>query len=211
MKEDLTLGNKPLILQGDCLNYFKAGSVKDIDLTYFDPPYNQGKDYGYFNDKQEPEEYWNWINDVLKGTYKATVEGGEIYKFLQEKHPELNADMLAYFTRFFSTSLFANLENSTHLNILSSLEIPTIEKSKYKPISTKYQLGLDAEIYTRLLETVILILKKKYEQSSNFKTFLEETKDTSMIITVDLKTDFYRVMENFESMFSKMAQHITKE
>jgi len=64
---------------------------------------------------------------------------------------------------------------------------------------------------SRLLETAILILKKKYDQSKNFKDFLEETKGTSMIITIDLKTDFYRIMEYFEKIFSDMKQRNSKD
>jgi len=87
MKRRLTNIN-PVILQGDCLDYFKAGSIKDIDLTFFDPPYNQGKDYKYFDDEQNPEEYWKGIEEVLDGTYKATVDGGAIYFMHREKNAE---------------------------------------------------------------------------------------------------------------------------
>lgn len=78
----------PLILQGDCLSYFKTGSINNVNLTFFDPPYNQGKDYNYFDDEQNPEEYWNWITDVLEGTYNATVKGGSIYFMQREKNAE---------------------------------------------------------------------------------------------------------------------------
>ncbi|MFX0206692.1 MAG: DNA-methyltransferase [Candidatus Hodarchaeota archaeon] len=88
MKKSLVSDNKPVIHKGDCLQYFKTGSIKDIDLTFFDPPYNQGKDYEYFDDEQNPEEYWTWIKKVLKGTYNATVEGGAIYFMQREKNAE---------------------------------------------------------------------------------------------------------------------------
>jgi len=79
---------KPVILQGDCLQYFKTGTIKDIDLTFFDPPYNQGKDYANFNDNQNPDDYWDLIKQVLEGTYNATVEGGAIYFMQREKNAE---------------------------------------------------------------------------------------------------------------------------
>ena len=94
MKKNFVTNSKPLILQGDCLHYFKTGSIKDVDLTFFDPPYNQGKDYDYFDDEQNPEEYWAWIKRVLEGTYNATVEGGAIYFMQREKNAEFSLSSL---------------------------------------------------------------------------------------------------------------------
>ncbi|MEA2090505.1 MAG: site-specific DNA-methyltransferase [Thermoproteota archaeon] len=81
------------ILQGDCVEYLKAGSIKNIHLTFFDPPYNQGKDYDYFDDEQDPERYWGWIKEIFEGIRKATVKGGAIYFMQREKNTEflLNA------------------------------------------------------------------------------------------------------------------------
>lgn len=82
------LGVTYRILQGDCLEYFKKGLIRNIHLTFFDPPYNQGKDYEYFDDEQNPEKYWAWIRDVLKGIHQATVDGGAIYFMQREKNAE---------------------------------------------------------------------------------------------------------------------------
>jgi len=88
MKECSVTTVKPRVLQGDCLQYFEIGAINDVDLTFFDPPYNQGKDYDNFDDKQDPEEYWALIKRVLEGTYNATVEGGAIYFMQREKNAE---------------------------------------------------------------------------------------------------------------------------
>lgn len=88
MERNLLKTIKPLILTGDCLEYFKAKSIKEVDLTFFDPPYNQGKDYKFFDDQKSPEEYWSWIKKVLKGIYNATVDGGSIYFMQREKNTE---------------------------------------------------------------------------------------------------------------------------
>ncbi|TRZ53988.1 MAG: site-specific DNA-methyltransferase [Dehalococcoidia bacterium] len=88
MTEGLDTRYKPVVLQGDCLKYFETDSVHDVHLTFFDPPYNQGKDYEYFNDKQDPEKYWTWITKVLRGVYDATAEGGAIYFMQREKNVE---------------------------------------------------------------------------------------------------------------------------
>jgi DNA modification methylase len=57
-------------------------------LTFLDPPYNQGKDYRYFDDDQEPEVYWNWLKEILRYIYNATVSGGAIYFMQREKNVE---------------------------------------------------------------------------------------------------------------------------
>lgn len=74
------------IIQGDCLEYLKRGIIKNIHLTFLDPPYNQGKEYRYFNDEQQPEVYWGWLKEILKHIYDATVEGGAIYFMHREKN-----------------------------------------------------------------------------------------------------------------------------
>ncbi len=76
------------ILQGNCLDIFKQGLIKDIDLTFFDPPYNQGKEYNYFNDSQNPDEYWSWIKEVVDNVYKLTTNGGALYLMHREKNAE---------------------------------------------------------------------------------------------------------------------------
>jgi len=88
MTNGLDTDSKPVVLQGDCLEYFEAGSVHDVHLTFFDPPYNQGKDYEYFDDEQDPQKYWAWIKRVLRGIYDATAEGGVVYFMQREKNAE---------------------------------------------------------------------------------------------------------------------------
>jgi DNA modification methylase len=88
MINQLDADYKPAILQGDCLKYFETGSINNVHLTFFDPPYNQGKDYEYFDDEQDPEKYWTWIKKVLKGIYDATTEGGAVYFMQREKNAE---------------------------------------------------------------------------------------------------------------------------
>lgn len=70
-------------------------------------------------------------------------------------------EFLKYYTKFLLFSLFANFEETAHLKILSHFKLPPSEITKYNPISSNYDLGLDAAIYSRLLETVVLILKEQ--------------------------------------------------
>jgi site-specific DNA-methyltransferase (adenine-specific) len=72
------------VIQGDCLDYLKE--IKGVHLTFLDPPYNQGKDYRYFDDEREPEAYWRWLKEVVSYIYRATVEGGALYFMQREKN-----------------------------------------------------------------------------------------------------------------------------
>ena len=76
------------ILLGDCLAFLKEGKIKGLDLTFFDPPYNQGKDYDYFDDNQNPEEYWEWIKEIVQEIFEATSLNGSIYLMHREKNTE---------------------------------------------------------------------------------------------------------------------------
>lgn len=76
------------VLEGDCLKYLSDGSISNISLTFFDPPYRQGKDYRFFDDSQPIEKYWEWVTDILHKVYDATVDGGAIYFMQREKNTE---------------------------------------------------------------------------------------------------------------------------
>jgi DNA modification methylase len=76
------------VLEGDCLNYLSDGSITDVDLTFFDPPYRQGKDYKFFDDNQPASKYWGWIQEIIGKVYDATANGGAIYFMQREKNTE---------------------------------------------------------------------------------------------------------------------------
>lgn len=87
------------ILQGDCIEKLNEYSVNDIHttkdqrsyvvrLTFLDPPFNQGKQYKYFNDSQPEKKYWNWLKETLSKIYKVTIDGGAIYFMQREKNTE---------------------------------------------------------------------------------------------------------------------------
>jgi site-specific DNA-methyltransferase (adenine-specific) len=73
------------LFEEDCLKFFQKGQLKKVQLTYFDPPYLQGKDYQYFDDDQSEETYWTWIREVLSNVYEFTRDGGAIYFMHREK------------------------------------------------------------------------------------------------------------------------------
>jgi site-specific DNA-methyltransferase (adenine-specific) len=76
------------VLEGNCIKYLNEGAVGNVHLTFFDPPYLQGKDYRFFDDSQSVTKYWNWIRAIVEGAYEATVDGGAIYFMHREKNAE---------------------------------------------------------------------------------------------------------------------------
>jgi DNA modification methylase len=96
LSERLYLGNEVSknmnawykIFQKDCLEWLSEPKDSSIHLTFVDPPFNQGKDYKYFNDTQPPEQYWNWLEEILSQIYKATAQGGAVYFMQREKNTE---------------------------------------------------------------------------------------------------------------------------
>jgi DNA modification methylase len=74
------------VICGDCLTYLKQERIPDIHLTFLDPPFNQGKDYKYFDDEQNPEVYWGWLKEIIQLIHGVTVDGGAIYFMQREKN-----------------------------------------------------------------------------------------------------------------------------
>ena len=71
-----------------CLDWLKKDNETKIHLTFLDPPFNQGKEYKYFDDSLPDSEYWDFMGKVLSDVYTKTVEGGAIYFMQREKNTE---------------------------------------------------------------------------------------------------------------------------
>ncbi len=72
----------------DCKKLKKIDFYKGIDLTFLDPPFNQGKDYAEHNDNLPDEVYWHWMHDICSNIYELTSQGGAIYFMQREKNTE---------------------------------------------------------------------------------------------------------------------------
>ncbi|SMN12038.1 Adenine-specific methyltransferase [uncultured Candidatus Thioglobus sp.] len=57
-------------------------------MSFLDPPFNQGKDYRKFDDKQDAANYWQWMTDILSLMRQVTVAGGWVYFMQREKNAE---------------------------------------------------------------------------------------------------------------------------
>lgn len=77
------------VVEGDCLKHLDVSIIGRVHLTFFDPPYNQGKSYRFFDDNQVDEEYWSWVKEVLGKVHSTTEPGGAIYFMQREKNAEM--------------------------------------------------------------------------------------------------------------------------
>jgi DNA modification methylase len=75
------------IIQGDCTKEL-VGLNTNIDLTFLDPPFNQGKEYSDHDDNLPDEVYWQWMKEVCSKVYGSTAQGGAIYFMQREKNAE---------------------------------------------------------------------------------------------------------------------------
>ena len=76
------------VVNANCLNFLNERDNKNlqIDLSFLDPPFNQGKEYRVHNDNLPNKEYWQFMENVCKSIYEMTAEGGSIYFMQREKN-----------------------------------------------------------------------------------------------------------------------------
>ena len=67
------------IIQGDALTELKKLPDKSIDIGFFDPPYNVGKDYGVSKDDLPESEYDLMIQEIINELRRITKKGFGIY------------------------------------------------------------------------------------------------------------------------------------
>ncbi len=80
------IDNDVQLFTGDSLQYLTSGEIRDVALTFVDPPFRQGKEYRFFDDNIPEEKYWNWMRKVLHSTSDITLDGGAIYFMQREKN-----------------------------------------------------------------------------------------------------------------------------
>lgn len=76
------------IIQGDCLKWLQEAKGENVHLTFVDPPFNQGKEYRFFDDAQPAERYWQWLKEIVYHIFRITEKGGAIYFMQREKNAE---------------------------------------------------------------------------------------------------------------------------
>lgn len=64
---------------GDCLSFLRSLEEDSVDFTFYDPPYNVGKDYGVYKDDLSPEEYREWMLELAGLARKVSRRGFAIF------------------------------------------------------------------------------------------------------------------------------------
>ncbi len=86
--------NENIIINDDCINYLEKTNDIKIDLSFLDPPFNQGKDYRINDDNLPEDKYWYMMENVCKLIYDRTVNGGAIYFMQREKNTNKVMDII---------------------------------------------------------------------------------------------------------------------
>lgn len=58
----------------------------NIDLTFLDPPFNQGKEYENHDDLMPKFKYWKMMENICGLIYDKTTKGGAVYFMQREKN-----------------------------------------------------------------------------------------------------------------------------
>jgi len=72
----------------DCVAFLSEYGGRPFDLTFLDPPFNQGKDYNHHNDAMPEEAYWEWMTRVCRLVLQHSSKGAALYFMQREKNSE---------------------------------------------------------------------------------------------------------------------------
>ncbi len=84
------------IISADCERFLRQYNSDKFDLTFFDPPFNQNKEYNSHNDNMPQSDYWDWMKRACDLILTHTTEGGAIYFMQREKNMRFVLEALQY-------------------------------------------------------------------------------------------------------------------
>lgn len=97
LQEQLTLNAKTEsepdecdVIQADCTEWLQSDDSYQykFDLTFLDPPFNQGKHYQSHDDDMDHDTYWDWMTEICSLVRDHSSAGGSIYFMQREKNCE---------------------------------------------------------------------------------------------------------------------------
>jgi DNA modification methylase len=143
------------IVQDDCEHYLKETSER-IDLTFLDPPFNQGKDYRSHNDIMPESEYWDWMTRVCRLVYERTSDGGSVYFMQREKNTQYVLDSLKSSGWTFQSLVIWKKKTSA---------VPCYSRfGKHYQIIAFYTKGKTPRVFNRLRINPPLLQTEKYQR-----------------------------------------------
>jgi DNA modification methylase len=144
------------IIHGDCKQFLKDYQSKKFDLTFLDPPFNQGKAYDSHNDNMPEHEYWEWMKEVCKLIYNQTSDGGAIYFMQREKNAQFVLEALKLSGWVFQNLIIWKKKSSA---IPSNLRF-----GKHYQIIAFATKGNKPRVFNRLRIDPILLVTEKYKR-----------------------------------------------
>jgi len=151
------------INQVDCIKYLNEYKGNEFDLTFLDPPFNQGKEYNSHNDNLSTQEYWDWMNEVCSLLYENTSQGGALYFMQREKNTQYVLDSLIKTNWSFQNLIIWKKKTSA---------IPGSKRyGKHYQIIAFVTKGLKPRLFNKLrIDPPLLVTEKKRRQNGMFVT-----------------------------------------
>lgn len=86
----MALRFKPYVYYDDCRRFLADPTHErpKFDLTFLDPPFNQGKEYRLHNDRMSDKDYWDWMREICSLSISNSSDGAAIYFMQREKNTE---------------------------------------------------------------------------------------------------------------------------
>lgn len=81
-----------MIQNKDCLKFLKEQEDSSVDLVFSDPPYNVKKDYGVYKDNRTPDEYVEWMKEIILECRRISKRG--IIFYVGSKLTKLYFDLI---------------------------------------------------------------------------------------------------------------------
>jgi DNA modification methylase len=72
-----------MLINGNCSKYLKRFKDNEVDLVFYDPPYNVGKKYENYDDNLSHEDYINWMKEIFNESMR--ISGGNVVIYIAGK------------------------------------------------------------------------------------------------------------------------------
>ena len=84
------MSNKHKLICTDCSKWLSSDDlgVPEFNVTFLDPPFNQGKNYRNHDDQMNDDQYWEWMLNISESIFKHSATGAAMYFMQREKNSE---------------------------------------------------------------------------------------------------------------------------
>lgn len=73
------------LVKADCIQFLRELPDSSVDLVFVDPPYNIGYDYDEYDDKQPPDQYYDWCGRWMEHIYYALKPYGSFWLMIGDE------------------------------------------------------------------------------------------------------------------------------